>query len=365
MAFCKVPRTEDAPNLHTYTPSPARADTGGSFKSALAAATLPLQKSNPMGAFRPAAPPAPNRAPDTIQASNRAAVAAYRHQAPPPPAQAQAPRMSGWQQYKDEQLLSNPGGDHYHLGRQPRVQTPKMRPSFRERIGKDFSATLANIANGFKNLFMGATRHYRDSAGQIKPVKTGGVFRAIGSFFKNVGSALTLGQWHPDRDQAPRGIVERSKFVFSRLKQAVLGNLVQGVGGSTVQVGEDLLLAGWNLVEIIPDATLGNFEAGRKLTTTIFDNGQVLVDYLTDILPTGEAWLRVHAADLKNSQAPLIYNITLNERFDGDERWRYVRNTPFRKTIETLGSLLADIVTVKLFSNAQLTSEGRKDSASP
>lgn len=363
MAFCKVPRTDDAPRLHAYTPSPAQANTGGTFKSALAEATRPSRSPRPMGAPLPAVTVTPNWTPETIPATNRLAAAAYQHQAPPP--SAPATRMSGWQRYKDEQLLSNPGGDHYHLGPKPRVQAPKPHASFRDRIGKDCADALANMGNGFKNLFMGATRHYRDSAGQIKPVKTGGVFRAIGSFFKNVGHALSLGQWHPDQDPAPRGIVERSKFVFSRLKQAVFGDLMQGVGGSTIQVGENLLLAGWNLVEIVPDATLGSFEAGRKLTTTVFDNGQVLVDYLTDILPTGEAWLRVHATDLKGFKAPIIYNINLNERFDGDERWRYVRNTPFRKTIETLGSLLADIVTVKLFSNTQLTSEGRKDSTSP
>jgi hypothetical protein len=268
--------------------------------------------------------------------------------------------LSGWEKYKEDQLLSNPGGDRYDLCQNKILNISEEPTSFLGRIGKDFSDGIANISNGVKNLFMGTQRAYRDDDGQIKTVKKGGVFRAIGGLLKNIGSALTFGQWHPDEEKAPKGFIERAKFTLSKLKNAVMGDLLQGVAGSTLQIGEDLVLAGWNLAEIIPDATIGNFDVGKKLTTAIFDNGQVAVDYLTDIMPTGEAWLRVHALNIKDRKLPILYNLSLQEHYKGDARWQTVRNTPFRKTIETIGSLLADIAAVKFISNSHETSQGQK-----
>jgi len=46
---------------------------------------------------------------------------------------------------------------------------------------------------------------------------------------------------------------------------------------------------------------------------------------------------------------PILYNLQMPENAKGDARWQYVRNTPFRKTIETIGTLLADIATFGLF----------------
>jgi hypothetical protein len=119
----------------------------------------------------------------------------------------------------------------------------------------------------------------------------------------------------------------------------------------------DLVLAGWNLVEVLPDATIGNLESGRKLTTTLFDNGQVWVEYLTDIVPTGDAWLRVHAPSLQEFKLPVVYNLGMPEHFTGDTRWEYIRNTPFRKTIETIGALLADVAIGLSTGQVNLTSD--------
>ena len=127
-------------------------------------------------------------------------------------------------------------------------------------------------------------------------------------------------------------------------------------------MGEDLVLAGWNLLESIPDATIGNFQAGKRLTTSVFDNGQVVIDYLTDIIPFGDAWHRVHTPDLKKFKPPILHNLSMPEYNSGDERWRYVRNTPFRKTIETMGSLLTDVLTLKIFGQINLFSEKRHHS---
>ncbi len=269
-------------------------------------------------------------------------------------------RMSGWEKYKEDQLLSNPGGDRCDITPSGIRCDGPAPTSFLGRVGKDFFDGIANIANGVKNLFMGSTSAYRDSNGDIQTVTKGGILRSIGNFVKKIGSVLTLGQWQPDAQKVPDGVIGRGKYALSTMKNAVMGDLLQGVCGSTLQIGEDLVLAGWNLVEVVPDATIGNFDTGRKLTTAIFDNGQVVVDYLTDILPSGEAWLRVHAVNLRERKLPVFYNLSLKERYDGDERWQTVRNTPFRKTIETIGALLADVAMVRFFSNTQGTSESQK-----
>lgn len=164
----------------------------------------------------------------------------------------------------------------------------------------------------------------------------------MGDFFKNMGSALTLGFWNPGGKELPQGLAGRLKHTFSKFREAIFGDLIGGVAGSVNHMGKNLILAGWNLVEVIPDATIGNFDAGRKVTTSLFDNGQVLVEYMTDVIPSGDAWFRVHAGSLKDMKPPLVYNISLPEHYPQDTRWQFVRNTPFRKSIETIGALLAD-----------------------
>ena len=330
-----------------------------SFKSEFTTAAASQQKAISPSKAAPAKLPSPLAAvsPKLADLPDRRVPHAYQQMS------SETKQLSGWEQYKEEQLLSNPGGDGYEVRQNRIIPVNKVPTSFLGRIGKDFSDGLANLTNGIKNLFIGVNRSYRDTDGQIQTVQKDGVFQALGKFFKNVGSALTFGQWHPGEENAPKGFVERAKFTLSKLKNAVLGDLVQGGAGGTLQVGEDLVLAGLNLVEIVPDATIGNVDAGRKLTTAIFDNGQVAVDYLTDILPTGEAWLRVHALNIKDRKPPVFYNLSLDVQHDGDARWQTVRNTPFRKTIETVGALLADIATVKLLSNTHGTSQEREKDA--
>jgi hypothetical protein len=255
-------------------------------------------------------------------------------------------QMSGWAKYKDDQLLRNPGGDHYYLEEKRVSDDPKDRESFLGRIGKDIADVFGNIKNFFANLFMGSKVRYRDENNQIKEGKERGLIGSCVDFFKDLGSALTFGFWHPDTEKGPEGFMERLSYAGSKLKEAVLGDLAEGIPQSVNHMGKNVVLAGLNLVQVIPDATIGNLEGGRKLTTTIFDNGQVMVEYLTDIIPTGDAWFRVHASSLRDLEAPVLYNLKTPEYVKGDSRWRYVRNTPFRKTIETVGSLLADIATI-------------------
>ena len=265
--------------------------------------------------------------------------------------------MSGWRAYRDDQLLSNPGGDAYHLEQQ--MVVPAGKQPFMARIGKDLSDAAANIKNFFNNLLFGAKTHYRDQKNNIRQTTNKGLLGSAIDFFKDLGSALTLGAWRPDGEAAPASGGERLSFAWGKLKETFVGDLLGGVGGSINHLGEDLVLAGWNLVEVVTDATVGNFGDGQEVVSKIFDNGQVAIDYLTDIMPFGEAWLRVHAMDLKNRQAPIVYNLQLPENFKGDARWEFVRNTDFRKRIETIGALLADVVTLNMTGCLNLSSEKR------
>jgi hypothetical protein len=198
---------------------------------------------------------------------------------------------------------------------------------------------------------------YRDASGEIRTKRRNGLLGTLGGFLKNTASALTLGFYTPAGESKPSGLVERVTHFFKKTKEALLTDLVQGVPSSVNRMGKSLILAGWNLAEVLPDATLGHLDAGRKMTTTVFDNGQVLVEYLTDVIPGGDAWLRVHAGSLQGFNAPIVYNLSKPEHSMEDARWETVRNTPFRKTIETLGALLADAVI--LGAIGQTLSSGR------
>jgi hypothetical protein len=267
-----------------------------------------------------------------------------------------AKATSGIEKYKDDQLLLHPGGDHYYLERKEIIQNPEEQNSFWGRIGKDLSDAWGNVTNFFQDAFFGAKVHFRDEKGNIQESTRPGLVGSVVDFFKDFGSAFTFGAWRPDGEEAPQGILKRAGFFLSKLKEAFLGDLLQGVAGSAIHMGKDLLFAGWNTAEVIPDATIGNFDAGRKLTTAVFDNGQVVLDYLTDIVPMGDAWVRVHSMDVTDLTLPVIENLQKEERSSSDLRWKTVRNTPFRKSIETVGSLLMDLLAAKVLGHVKIFS---------
>ncbi len=261
--------------------------------------------------------------------------------------------------YKDDQLLGSPGGDHYDLENKRYVADPPEQQSFWGRIGKNIKDAFGNLKNFAGNLLFGAKRHYRDENGDIQQGQRRGLIGSIADFFQDLGSAFSFGAWRPDGEEEPRGFGRRVGFFFSKFKEAVFGNLIQGVAGSVVNMAKDLVFAGWNLIETIPDATIGNFEAGRKLTTAVFDNGQVALNYIADILPGGDASIRVHSPDLKNLKPPILNNLSMPEKNPDDTRWKYVRNTPFRKGIETVGSVLTSILTLRFLGSFRLSGEKR------
>ncbi|MDR3568531.1 MAG: hypothetical protein P4L43_10935 [Syntrophobacteraceae bacterium] len=254
-------------------------------------------------------------------------------------APAEQPPTSDWQKYKEDQLLRNPGGRDYTdqgIARTPGGKTVSGL------IAGDLSGAVANIGNFFANIFKGSKTLYRDEKNQIRQHHQTGLLGTMANFFRDFASALSLGAYHPGSPKPVQGAQNRLLFSASKLKDAFLGDIATGVPASVNHMAQNAILAGWRLVEVLPDAAIGGFGPGRKLTTTIFDNGQVAVEYLTDIIPSGDAWLRVHGADWKKLTPPVLYNLKMPEHFNGDARWKYIRNTPFRKTIETIGSLLAD-----------------------
>lgn len=269
--------------------------------------------------------------------------------------------LSDVAKYKDDQLLASPGGDHYDLGNKRYEADPPEQRNFWGRIGKNIKDALDNLKNFAGNLMFGAKRHYRDEDGTIQEGQRRGLVGSVADFFQDLGSAFSFGTWRPDGEAEPEGFGQRVGFFFSKLKEAVFGDLIQGVAGSVVNMAKDLVFTGWNLIETVPDATIGNFEAGRKATTAVFDNGQVALNYVADILPGGDASIRVHSPDLKNLKAPILNNLSMPENNPGDTRWKYVRNTPFRKAIETVGSVLSSIVTLKFLGNPRVFGEKRNN----
>lgn len=269
---------------------------------------------------------------------------------------------SGWEKYKDDQLLKNPGGDFYDLKRGEIL--PPERRSFAQRLAKNFSDAAGNIKNFAANLFGGAERSYRDENNRISRTRERGFISSVFDGIKNIGRAFSFGALRRPDEPAPEGFLGRTGYFLSNLRHAVFGDLFQGAAGSVVRMAENLLLAGWNLLETVPDATIGNFRKGEELTTRVFDNGQVAIGYLMDILPAGEGWVRVHATDLsdrENLGLPVFTNLRKPEREDGDRRWKYVRNTRFRKIVETVGSLGMDVLVLKLLGESKPVSEERRD----
>jgi len=261
--------------------------------------------------------------------------------------------------YQEDQLLAHPGGDAYFLndhvmGSLAAVYRPDAdRSLFENRIGKDLDDVGANLLNLLKDICEGSEFTYVAEDGSLQEGKRGGLVSTVQRLGEDLLSGLTFGAYMPDGEQPPEGFVDSVAHFFKKIfYEVVVKDALVGVPQSVINIGKDAAFAAINLLQVVPDATIGHFEWGRTLTTTIFDNGQVAVDYLTDIVPGGPAWLRVHAADRGNGLgAPILYNLNTPEMGLADPRWATVRNTPFRKTIETVGSLLGDAAAGLLISS--------------
>ena len=246
--------------------------------------------------------------------------------------------------YKEDQLMSNPGGDNFFLSKTSNVVDKNYdHSSFTKRIGKDFSDAGNNILNAIKDLGIGAKMKYIDKHGNVNEVRKVGFAGTVVNFFKNVASGLSFGLFRQEGEAKPQGLVGKVKHLFKKVfKDALVGDIVKGVPKSAIHIGEDIMFAGLNAVEAVPDATIGNFKAGRKVTTTVFDNAQVAMDFITDVMPGGEASMRVRSFKLAKGLKglPIINNLTTSERKYDEKELGYVRNTNFRKVIETIPSLI-------------------------
>jgi len=234
-------------------------------------------------------------------------------------------------QYKEDQLLSNPGGDNVFLNRESNVIDNSFDQSkFVNRVGKDLSDSLSNLKNMVKDLGSGREVKYYDGNGNIKSRKETGLLGTIGNFFKDIASGLSLGAYNPGNEEAPVGVGAKIKHLFKKVFVDAVGkDMFVGVPKSVINVGEDALFAGLNLAETIPDATIGNSKVGRNITTQVFDNIQVALDFGTDILPGGEASTR-----MKTMIAKKIKNMGNDGNTPEETETQYVRSTPFRKVIE-------------------------------
>ncbi len=257
------------------------------------------------------------------------------------------PKSSVLQQYKvykEDQLLSNPGGDNFFLNKSSGVIDNNYdHGKFTKRVGKDLADAGSNLVNAVKDLGLGAKIKYVDNHGKIKEGRKVGFLKTLGNFFKNAASGITFGAYTPEGETKPHGGIGRVKHLFRKIfKDAILDDVVMGVPRSMIHVGEDIILAGLNSIEVIPDATIGNFKGGRKATTKIFDNAQVALDFATDIMPGGEASGRARSFKLAKGLKglPIINNITTSDKEISDPNWKFVRNTNFRKVIETVSSLI-------------------------
>jgi hypothetical protein len=247
--------------------------------------------------------------------------------------------------YKEDQLMSNPGGDNFFLSKAGEVIDNNYDHSkITKRVGKDLADAGSNLLNAVKDLGIGAKVKYVDKHGNIQNGRKVGLAGTVVNFFKDVTSGLSFGIYSPKGEVKPQGGIGRVKHVFKKIfKDALIGDIIKGVPKSAIHIGEDIMFAGLNAIEAVPDATIGNFKAGRKVTTAIFDNTQVAMDFITDAIPGGDASARTRSFNLAKGLKglPIINNLTKPEEKQDEADWKYVRNTSFRKVIETIPSLIS------------------------
>ena len=240
--------------------------------------------------------------------------------------------------YKEEQLLSNPGGDSVEWQESRATIVPQSDDTpFLSRIEKDIKDASANFINFFKDIGTGSDFSYLNRRGEIVGAKKRGLLKIAGNFCRDLVSGLSLGRYSPEGTNIPKGIIGKIKFFCSQtLYKALFKDLALGIPEASLNIVEDAAFAAWNLLEVIPDATISCLPKGEKITSEIFDDVQVMGDYFTDILPGGEAWLRTR---------DLPFLLPILESKPSDVKWKFVNNTPFRKAIENIGSAFSGVLT--------------------
>jgi len=339
----------ESADLRPTSPLPASPETAIPYGQAMAQSeeSSIVQEPSITASFRePRSPfpilttPVTPTTPAVSVASSAPVTAAVAETESPQPVQ-KTPIGEALAAYKDEQLLSNAGGDNYiRNGETMEINPDYDHTQFSQRVGKDLTDAKENLKDAVGDLSTGSITHYRDESGEIQARKRPGLFKTLGNFGKDIASGLTLGIYRPNGDEAPTGL-SRVTYPFKKVfVDGVMKDLVIGVPNSLIHAGEHTTLAALNTGEALPDATIGTAPAGRQLTTSTFDNTQVGASYVADVMPSGEAWGRVGAAGQDgNWGMPIATNWKASEYNTTDPRFLGVRNTGFRKGIETIGTL--------------------------
>ncbi len=252
--------------------------------------------------------------------------------------------MEQMKTYKEDQLLSNPGGDSIFVDADGKVVNKGLEQNgFMERVGKDIKDAKGNLVNMLKDASYGSKFFYKGQDGGIKEGQKVGLVKTLENFFKDLFSGLSLSAYTPESENKPSGAPETAKHSLKKIfVDAVYNDAVVGIPRGLVQIVEDAALACLNLTEAIPDATVGNTKTGEIVTTKVFDDTQVALDFVADVLPGGNGRGRVYAFkfDKGLKGLPLIHNLTTPEQGTDEADFKYVRNTSFRKTIETISSII-------------------------
>lgn len=145
-----------------------------------------------------------------------------------------------FQKYKEDQLLSNPGGDHFKLNKDTGVINYREDQSqFTSRIGKDIKDAGENFINIFKDLGTGAPFKYIDKDGLIQEGKKAGLGGTLVDFFKDMASGMTLGKYTPNGEKSPANAREATKHFFKKIfVDALFKDMVVGVPRSAIHVSE-------------------------------------------------------------------------------------------------------------------------------
>ncbi|MCD6460107.1 hypothetical protein J7L67_05520 [bacterium] len=250
--------------------------------------------------------------------------------------------------YAQDQLLKNPGGDFYEYENGNMTYNPDYDHSdFNKRVGKDIKDAVDDVKGVFKSLLNGDDYHYIDAEGKIQKARKIGLTKHIENFIGNCFDALGIGKEKGAQEQQGSFLEKIGHAGKKIFVDAIVKDVVLGVPQSMLDAGQNFFSAILNALEVVPDATIGNTEMGRKITTKVFDNAQIGINYISDVMPTGEAWLRVNAAGSKDDgfKLPILYNLRTPQEGMKDMRWAHVRNTDFRKIIETIGTIFSDIKT--------------------
>lgn len=233
--------------------------------------------------------------------------------------------------YREDQLLTSPGGDRFFLARSGNViDIGYDHALFTNRVGKDIRDSYDNLRNLIKDLGSGREIKYLDHNGKIKRHRRQGLTGAAANLISNIVSGISMGAYTPANETKPEGISGRIKHFFKKVfVEAVGKDMITNIPRSIVSVGEDALFAGLNLMEVIPDATIGNTRLGRNITTRIFDDLQVAVDFATDVMPGGGASTRTKAFLTGKIMGS-------DDGRDDQNSIQLTRSTPFRRVIEAI-----------------------------